>query len=93
MYTSTVLVPGYSTKEYHIIKNNPLKLDTCTFNVTYGDEICNSCTICTSGRDITFDCSNINLNPLNIGPKIPGIEINQCIGLTLLDLFNNTTTN
>lgn len=67
--------------------SNPLRLSEC--NVHYGDEPCKSCTVCDSGREVTFDCSNINVN--SIAPKlvfVPGIKIDTCIGAGLiLDLY------
>jgi hypothetical protein len=59
--------------------SNPLTLSEC--NVHYGDEPCKSCTVCESGREVSFDCTNINVN--SIAPKllfIPGIKIDSCIG-------------
>jgi hypothetical protein len=62
---------------------SPLRLSEC--NVFYGDEPCESCTVCESGREVTFDCSNININP--IAPNlvfVPGIAVDTCIGAGLL---------
>lgn len=63
--------------------SNPLSLSEC--NVHYGDEPCKSCTVCDSGREVSFDCTNVNVN--SIAPNlvfIPGIKIDSCIGAGLV---------
>lgn len=61
----------------------PLKLNECS--VHYGDELCNSCTVCESGKEVTFDCSNININPLMSNLLfVPGLKVDRCFGPGLL---------
>jgi hypothetical protein len=62
---------------------SPLKLSECT--VSYGTERCQSCTVCESGREVTFDCSNVNVNPVfSKVVFVPGLKIDRCIGAGLL---------
>lgn len=59
--------------------SNPLILSEC--KVRYDDEPCKSCTVCESGREVSFDCSNINVNSIAPNLKfIPGIKVDSCIG-------------
>jgi hypothetical protein len=63
--------------------NRGLRFETCS--VTVGDAKCQDCTVCSSGLDVTFDCSNVNLNPIGSGAlKIPGPKITQCLGIGLV---------
>ena len=57
-----------------------LQLDSCT--ATIGSVDCQSCTICESGVDFTFDCSNIDILPGAF--RLPGPKITTCLGLSLI---------
>jgi hypothetical protein len=60
-----------------------LRFGECS--VTIGDTECQECTVCSSGLDVTFDCSNANLNPIGSGVlKIPGPKVTQCLGIGLV---------
>lgn len=56
--------------------NSLLKFDTCT--ATLGGTVCNSCQVCESGLDATFDCSNANFLF-----NIP-LVVKECVGLGVL---------
>jgi hypothetical protein len=60
-----------------------LRFGSCS--VTVGGTECQECTVCSSGLDVTFDCSNVNLNPIGSGAlKIPGPKVTQCLGIGLV---------
>lgn len=59
---------------------NGLQLESCT--ATIGGTECQSCTICDSGIDFTFDCSNIDVLPGAF--RLPGPKITTCLGLSLI---------
>jgi hypothetical protein len=62
-------------------KAKGLKLTNCT--AVLGAQQCKSCTICASGVDFKFDCSNVDLAP---GPLfvVPGPKLDNCFGLSLV---------
>jgi hypothetical protein len=62
-----------------------LSLQSCT--ATIGGVACQACTICDSGIDFTFDCSNIDILPGAL--RLPGPKITTCLGLSLIP--TNTT--
>ena len=57
-----------------------LQLESCTASI--GGTECESCTICESGIDFTFDCSNIDILPGAL--RLPGPKITTCLGLSLI---------
>jgi hypothetical protein len=59
---------------------NGLSLETCTASV--GGAECQNCTICDSGIDFTFDCSNIDILPGVL--RLPGPKVTTCLGLSLI---------
>lgn len=66
---------------------NGLRLDSCTASI--GETECQECTICESGIDFTFDCSNVDILPGAF--RLPGPKISTCIGLSLIP-SNSTST-
>jgi hypothetical protein len=58
-----------------------LRLASCT--VAIGEVECESCSICDSGIDFKFDCSNIDLLPSPL-LKVPGPKFESCLGLSLI---------
>ena len=60
----------------------PSGLSLASCNASIGGVECDSCTICDSGVDFTFDCSNIDLLPGVF--TFPGPKISNCIGLSLI---------
>jgi hypothetical protein len=52
------------------------KLTSCS--VTLGGTKCNSCTVCSSGLAVQFDCSNIDLLGGNGPVVVPGPVANTC---------------
>ena len=57
-----------------------LRLESCTASI--GAVECQDCTICDSGVDFTFDCSNVDILPGTF--SLPGPKITTCIGLSLI---------
>jgi hypothetical protein len=57
--------------------------------ITWGNEPCKSCEVCSSKRDFKFDCSNVDINPSNIpgDTVVEGPTIQSCQGLGFLDPF------
>jgi hypothetical protein len=53
------------------------KISQCS--MFYGLEECRACNVCESGRDITFDCANINFGTEAI--PVNGPTQNSCVGL------------
>jgi hypothetical protein len=66
--------------------NTRLRFDRCVLSI--GDNECSSCQICKSGFDMSFDCSNIDLNPFKAvlpNLKILGPKVNStCVALGLV---------
>lgn len=66
-------------------KTSGLKFETC--NVTIGGTACRNCVVCSTGVDVTFDCSNVNLSPIDttiFDFTIPGPKVQQCVGIGLI---------
>jgi hypothetical protein len=65
-------------------RNTMLQFESCS--ITVDDEKCASCKICANGREVTFDCSNVDLNPLDVGnlPVVPGPTVTECVGIGLV---------
>jgi hypothetical protein len=59
-----------------------LGFDVCT--VTIGTNTCQECTVCDSGTDFKFNCTNIDLETENADVNIPGPVIETCIGLSAI---------
>ena len=55
-------------------------LDQCS--ITIGTESCATCTVCPSGADFKFDCSNIDLEKNASLGTVPGPQTETCIGFT-----------
>jgi hypothetical protein len=61
--------------------SNGLKFSDC--DVAILNTTCNDCTICASGLDFKFNCSNVDLLPNSPLPSVPGPVV-DCIGLSLV---------
>jgi hypothetical protein len=59
-----------------------LALDACT--VTIGTSTCQECTICESGVDFKFNCTNVDLETANNDITIAGPAISTCLGLSAI---------
>ena len=59
-----------------------LEFERC--NIKINDRSCNSCTMCEGNRDLTFDCTNIDINPIRGGDFIPGPNSTACFGFGFL---------
>ena len=57
-----------------------LAFDACT--VTIGTNTCQECTICESGVDFKFNCTNVDLETANADVTIPGPATATCLGLS-----------
>jgi hypothetical protein len=66
-----------------------LSLESCTASI--GSTQCTNCTICESGVDFKFDCTNVVLIPGILGspPLLRAPKIDTCLGLSLIP--TNTT--
>jgi hypothetical protein len=63
------------------------KLKSCSVDI--GTTPCQSCTVCNSGVDIKFNCTNVNLYTGNLPLSVPGPNVQTCVGLSLIP--TNTT--
>lgn len=66
-----------------------LAFDACT--VTIGTATCKECTICPTGVDFKFDCSNVDLESKSAEITINGPAITDCIGLSAIPVPTNIT--
>jgi hypothetical protein len=65
--------------------NRLLAIDTCSIRI--GNQNCQSCVVCPSGRDILFDCQNIILTTISSSSQevtIFGPKVNTCVGIGLI---------
>ena len=73
-----------------LAQRNIFRIDSCSIRIA--SQRCQSCTICDTGKDVKFDCGNIQLNaPLGSG-TIPGPVLETCVGIGFIfsnRLFNN----
>ena len=73
-----------------LAQRNIFRIDTCTIRIA--SQKCQSCTICDTGKDVKFDCSNIQLDTL-VGNGIPGPVLDTCVGIGFIfhsPLLNNS---
>lgn len=68
-----------------LAQRSVFRIDTCTIRIA--SRRCQSCTICDTGKDLKFDCSNIQLNPLFGNEAIPGPVLDTCVGIGFI--FSN----
>jgi hypothetical protein len=68
-----------------LAQRSVFRIDTCTLRIA--SRRCQSCTICDSGKDVKFDCSNIQLNSLFGDEPIPGPVLDTCVGIGFI--FDN----
>lgn len=78
--TSPIPVPGGIGAICAKFSTAGLALDKCS--ITIGTESCGNCTVCQSGTDFKFDCSNIDLEKNSAIVTIPGPKTETCIGLS-----------
>ena len=74
-----------------IPRTDPLSfLEFSECGIKFNDRKCSRCTVCDGNRDFSFDCSNVNINPTNLGGFIAGPVTDVCFGfgglLGLLDV-------
>ena len=63
-----------------LAQRNIFRIDTCTIRIA--SQKCQSCTICETGTDVKFDCSNIQLNSVfGNDAVIPGPAVDTCVGI------------
>jgi hypothetical protein len=74
-YVSDLCITGK-----HSVKN-PTKFAEC--EVTYGEEVCDICEICGNGRQVRFDCSNIEFDDGLESTTIDGPVVG-CVGIGLV---------
>ena len=72
-----------------LAQRSVFRIDTCTIRIA--SRKCQSCTICDSGKDLKFDCSNIQLDTLIGNTAIPGPVLNTCVGIGFI--FSNPLFN
>ena len=64
-----------------------LKLKSCSVDI--GTTPCESCTVCSSGVDIKFNCTNVDVGGSFVPFFVPGPNVQTCVGLSLIP--TNTT--
>jgi hypothetical protein len=57
------------------------KLKSCSVKI--GTTQCESCTVCSSGVDIKFNCTNVDVGGAVPG-FVPGPDVQTCVGLSLI---------
>ena len=72
-----------------LVQRDVFRIDSCAIRI--GSEKCQSCTICDSGKDVKFDCSNIRLATLIGNNGIPGPVLDTCVGVGFI--FNHSLLN
>lgn len=72
-----------------LAQRNVFRIDTCTIRIA--SRKCQSCTICETGKDVKFDCSNIQLDTLLGNNAIPGPVLDTCVGIGFI--FSNPLLN
>jgi hypothetical protein len=70
-------------------QSNLYNIQSCSIKIDSSK--CQSCTICESGKDVKFNCENVNLNNVINDVVIPGPVVDTCIGIGFI--FNNPLFN